>query len=63
MLLAGKARVRVPMRSLIFFKFSNHPNRTVALGFTHSLYQKSFWGKERPARKVNKLTAIYELTV
>jgi hypothetical protein len=36
----------------------------MALGFTQPLKEMStrrpFWGKERPARKANNLTAIFE---
>jgi hypothetical protein len=69
MLQAGRARARVPMRSLDFFNLPNPSSRTMTLGSTQPLTEMSTrnfpggGGKERPARKVDNLTAICELII
>jgi hypothetical protein len=48
MLQTGMSRVRVPMRSLIFFSLPNPSSRTMTLVFTQPLTEmstrRSFWG-------------------
>jgi hypothetical protein len=49
----------------IFFSILLNPSiRTMALGLTQPLTEinikEPFWGKGRPARKADNLTAIYE---
>jgi hypothetical protein len=62
MLQAGRSRVRVPMRS--FFNLRNPSSRIMALGSTQPLTEMSTRNlpgdKERPARKAEKLTSIFE---
>jgi hypothetical protein len=41
MLQAGRSRVRLSMRSLIFFSAPNPSGRTMALGFTQTLTEMS----------------------
>jgi hypothetical protein len=64
MLQAGRSRVRFLMRSLDFFNWSNHSNRTVSLGSTLPLAEMSTGNlpgsKRPPARKPDNLTAICE---
>jgi hypothetical protein len=61
---AGRSRGRFPMRSSDSSIDLILPAATVALGSTHPLnrneYQESSWGEERPARKADNLTAIFE---
>jgi hypothetical protein len=62
MLQAWRSRVRVPMRWIFFFDWPNPPNRTMALGSTQKWVSGIFLvGKGRPARKVDKPTAICEM--
>jgi hypothetical protein len=49
MLQAGRWRVRIPMRLLDFS--------------IDSIFQESSWGKRRPAREADNLTAIFELII
>jgi hypothetical protein len=62
MLLAGKSRVRVPMR--ISFNLHHLSNHTMALGSTQLLTEMSTrnlpGGKGRPERKADNLTGICE---
>jgi hypothetical protein len=65
MLQAGRSRVRVPMRLLLFF--FNWPNpsiRTMALGSTQTLTEMSTrnlpGGKGRPAREADNLSVVCE---
>jgi hypothetical protein len=64
MLLAGRSRVRVPMRWIFFFNLPNSSCRTMALGSTQPLTEISTrnlsGGKGRPAREADNLTAICE---
>jgi hypothetical protein len=65
MLQAGRSRVRVPMRSLIFFfNLPNPSSRNMTLGSTQPLTEMSTrnlpGGKGRPAHKADKFTAICE---
>jgi hypothetical protein len=63
MLQAARSRVR----SLDFFNLPNPSSRTTSLRSTQPLREKSsrnlHGGKERPARKVDNLTAICDLIV
>jgi hypothetical protein len=64
MLQAGRSQVRVPMR-WIFFNVPNPSSCTTALGLTQPLTEMNTRNvpggyKGRPARKADKLTAIYE---
>jgi hypothetical protein len=47
-----------------FFDLLNPSSHTMALGFTEPLTEMSsrryFWGKERPERKTDTLTAIFK---
>jgi hypothetical protein len=56
---AGRSRDRIPMSWIFFNSIS-----AMALGSTQPLTEMStrniLWGKERPARKADNLTAIYE---
>jgi hypothetical protein len=67
MLQAGRSRVRFPMRSLGFFNRPNPFSLTMALESTQPLSEMSTrnlpWGKGRPERKADNLTAICEPTV
>jgi hypothetical protein len=60
MLQAGRSLVRVPMRSLNFFKVPNPSIRTVTLGLSQPVTEMStkkyLWGVARPARKADNLT-------
>jgi hypothetical protein len=64
MLQAGRSWVRVPIRLLNFFNLPNPSSRTIALESTQALTEMSTrnlsGGKERPARKADKFTAICE---
>jgi hypothetical protein len=64
MLQAGRSRVQIPMRSLDFFQLPNPSSRTMALGSTQPLTEMStrniLGGKAGPARRADKLAAIYE---
>jgi hypothetical protein len=55
------------MRSLNVFNLPNPSSRAMALGFIQSLTEnnagRAFWGKARPARKVEIVTAISEQIV
>jgi hypothetical protein len=66
MLQAGRSRDRIPMR-WILFNWSNPSSRTMTLGSTQSLTEKSTrnlpGGKGRPARKADNFTAICESIV
>jgi hypothetical protein len=66
MLQAGKLRVRVPMRWIIF-NWPNPSMRTMAPGSTQPLTEMSTrnlpGGKGWPGRKADNLTAICELIV
>jgi hypothetical protein len=48
MLLVGRSRVGVPIKSLNFLNLPNHSSHTMALGFTQPLpemsIKRSFWG-------------------
>jgi hypothetical protein len=66
MLQAGRSRVVFPIRSLeFFFNLPNLSSHTMALGSIQPLTEMSTTnfpgGKERPARKADKFTAILEL--
>jgi hypothetical protein len=67
MLLAGRLRVRFPMRLLDFFSWPNASSHTVALGSTQPVTEMNTknlpGGKGRPACKADNLTAICEPTV
>jgi hypothetical protein len=63
MLQAGRARVRFPMRSLVFFKLPNPSRRTVALGSTQPLTEMST--KNLPGdkgRRRVRLTSVSRLS-
>jgi hypothetical protein len=45
---------------VVFFNWTNPSSRTMALWSTQLLTEIFLRGKGRPARKANKLTAIYE---
>jgi hypothetical protein len=64
MLQAERSRVRFPIRLLDIFNLPNPSSRIRALGSTQPLTEMSSrivpGGKERPARKADKLTAICE---
>jgi hypothetical protein len=66
MLQAGRSQDRVPMRDG-FFNIPNPSSRSMALESTQSLTEMSTrnlpWGKARPARRADNLTAICEPTV
>jgi hypothetical protein len=63
MLQAGRSPVRVPDEVNIF-NLPNPSSRTMALGSTQPLTEMSTrnlpGGKKRPARRADKLAAIYE---
>jgi hypothetical protein len=64
MLQAERSWVWVPMRSLIFLNLTKPYSRTMALLFTQPLTEmgtrRYVWGKVRPARKADNITAICE---
>jgi hypothetical protein len=64
MIKAGRLLVRFPMRSLVFFNWSNPSSPTMALVSTQPLAEMSIrnlpGGKERTERKADNLTAVCE---
>jgi hypothetical protein len=64
MLQAGRSRARFPMRSLDFsIDLKSHYGPGVESASNRNEYQESFWGKGRPARGDDNLTAISEAIV
>jgi hypothetical protein len=67
MLQAGRSRLRGPMLPSNFFNLSNPSRRAMTLGLTQPLAEMSttrfLWGKVRPARKADNLTANCKPTV
>jgi hypothetical protein len=63
---AGRSPVRIP-DEVDFFNVPNPSSRTMALGSTQPLTERSArnlpGGKKRPARRADNLAAIYEPNV
>jgi hypothetical protein len=59
MLQAGRSRFRFPMWSL-YFSIDLTLGPEVDSASNRNEYQESSWGKGRPVRKVDNITAIFE---